>query len=367
MLPSEVEKIFRVFAEERKRALPQFTPDGIPITMENKFDDAIYNYLYAYWKEQSGEYDPKKDVIPESEMNKMHPKTKNEKKFEQWLLQQYGMTNKEQREYTFKGNLLSLGEIALSAWGIEGAGATKLVVPGKFLASNADDTAKKALQQDTIEDTVEGTLKKEVAEEVAENTTKKEMADTAEDLSQKTIDKNDILKDNNGIKENIGKIHVEGNKNIFTNSSGKEIIWTDQTSKDIDTIIKRKLNSSELGDLLEGKVAQAVNEVTEVKGVGLKLSDISKSPVGDLDIVTDDYIIEVKSSLGAVKEKQIPKYTDPSNPNYVNSHNRKVIYFIEDAIPKVPKEIQKLEKIKSSNIIIVDNIDDLKEILKNGK
>ena len=41
MPPSEVEKIFRAFAEERKRALPQFTPDGIPITLENKFDDAI--------------------------------------------------------------------------------------------------------------------------------------------------------------------------------------------------------------------------------------------------------------------------------------------------------------------------------------
>ena len=94
-------------------------------------------------------------------MTKENSFTKNEKKFEQWLLQQYGMTNKEQREYTFKGNLLSLGEIALSAWGIEGTGATKLVVPRKFLASNADDTAKKALQQDTIEDAVEGTLKKE--------------------------------------------------------------------------------------------------------------------------------------------------------------------------------------------------------------
>ena len=37
MLSSEVEKLFRAFAEERKRALPQFTPDGIPITLENKF------------------------------------------------------------------------------------------------------------------------------------------------------------------------------------------------------------------------------------------------------------------------------------------------------------------------------------------
>ena len=197
MLPSEVEKIFRAFAEKRKAELPRFTPDGIPITLENKFDAAIYNYLYAYWKKQSGEYDPKDDEII---MTKESSFTKNEKKFEQWLLQQYGMTNKEQREYTVKGNLLSLGEIALSAWGIEGAGATKLVVPGKFLASNADDTAKKALQQDTIGDAVEGTLKKEVAE----NTVKKEIADTAEDLSQKTVRKDDVLEDSSVVKGNNG-------------------------------------------------------------------------------------------------------------------------------------------------------------------
>ena len=130
-----------------------------------------------------------------SKMMKENSFTKNEKKFEQWLLQQYGITKKEEREYTVKGNLLSLGEIGLSAWGIASAGATKLVVPGKFLASNADDTAKKALQQDTIEDAVEGTLKKEVAEEVAENTAKKEIADTAEDLSQKVASTKNILRE----------------------------------------------------------------------------------------------------------------------------------------------------------------------------
>ncbi len=160
MPPSEAEKIFRAFAGERKRALPQFTPDGIPITLENKFDDAIYNYLYEYWKTNSGEYDPKDDEII---MTKESSFTKNEKKFEQWLLQQYGMTKKEEREYTFKGNLLSLGEIGLSAWGIEGAGATKLVVPGKFLASNADDTAKNVAKQEAsevVEDVIENTAKK---------------------------------------------------------------------------------------------------------------------------------------------------------------------------------------------------------------
>ena len=186
MVSSEAEKLFQAFAEKRKAELPRFTPDGIPITLENKFDDAIYNYLYEYWKTNSGEYDPKKDVIPESEMNKMHPKTKNEKKFEQWLLQQYGMTNKEQREYTLKGNLESLWEIFSAA---------DMVLFARGLPSIGKELAqlgKKAVD-DVAEEVVEKTVKTEVAEEVAENTTKKEMADTTEDLSQKTVDKDDIL------------------------------------------------------------------------------------------------------------------------------------------------------------------------------
>ena len=193
MPPSEVEKLFRAFAEERKRALPQFTPDGIPITMENKFDDAIYNYLYAYWKEQSGEYDPKKDVIPESEMNKMHPKTKNEKKFEQWLLQQYGMTKKEQREYTLKGNLESLWEIFSAA---------DMVLFARGLPSIGKELAqlgKKAVD-DVAEEAIEKTVKTEVTEEMAENTAKKEMADTAEDLSKEIVKKENVLEDSSGIR-----------------------------------------------------------------------------------------------------------------------------------------------------------------------
>ena len=190
MPPSEMEKLFRAFAEERKRALPRFTPDGIPITMENKFDDAIYHYLYAYWKEQSGEYDPKDDEII---MTKENSFTKNEKKFEQWLLQQYGMTNKEQREYTLKGNLESLWEIFSAA---------DMVLFARGLPSIGKELAqlgKKAVD-DVAEEAIEKTVKTEVSEEAVENTAKKEMADTTEDLSQKTVKKEDMLKDNKNIK-----------------------------------------------------------------------------------------------------------------------------------------------------------------------
>ena len=178
MPPSEVKKIFRAFAEERKRELLQFTPDGIPITPENKFDDAIYNYLYAYWKEHSGEYDPKKDVIPESEMNKMHPKTKNEFQFEKWLFEQYGMTSKEKTENTLMGNLNVLLEVSdvvdIAALPV-GAIAVGAKLVGKKVIKEVGEKAVK----EVAEEVVEKTIKKETAEEVAENTAKKEIADTS--------------------------------------------------------------------------------------------------------------------------------------------------------------------------------------------
>ena len=221
MVPSEVKKIFRAFAEERKRALPQFTPDGIPITLENKFDDAIYNYLYKYWKTNSEEYDPKKDVIPESEMNKMHPKTKNEKKFEQWLLQQYGMTKKEQRGYTLEGNLDSLWEIFSAA---------DMVLLVKALPNIGKNLAKlgKNVGDDVAEEAIEKTVKKEAAEE---------MADTAEDLSQKTIDKDDVLEGSSGINRGSDSLK---NK-IPDNESTTGHIFRDAEGHIPDTIENRKL------------------------------------------------------------------------------------------------------------------------------
>ncbi len=82
-------------------------------------------------------------------MTKENSFTKNEKKFEQWLLQQYGMTNKEQREYTLKGNLESLWEIfsaadmVLFARGLPSIGK-ELAQLGK---KAVDDVAEEAIEK----------------------------------------------------------------------------------------------------------------------------------------------------------------------------------------------------------------------------
>ena len=70
---------------------------------------------------------------------------------------------------------------------------------GKELAQ----LGKKAVD-DVAEEAIEKTVKKEAAEEMAESTAKKEMADTAEDLSQKTADKDKTLEDSSVIKEGRG-------------------------------------------------------------------------------------------------------------------------------------------------------------------
>ena len=317
MVSSEAEKLFRAFAEERKRALPQFIPDGIPITLENKFDDAIYNYLYAYWKEQSGEYDPKDDEII---MTKENSFTKNEKKFEQWLLQQYGMTKKEEREYTFKGNLLSLGEIGLSAWGIASAGATKLVVPGKFIARNANNTDEKLYQ---------------------------------------TVIKSTPMNKPIKVKTNKG-IEVE-----FVNPAGTTITWIEQSPKNIPKAIQSALNSKQIGTQIEGKVGDFVQQRTEITGFGLEIKNSFKEKVTDLDIETKTQIIEVKKSISAIKDEQIDRLINGKDKGFFNYEAKEVILYIDEPIPYTkPSVNNSINKIKDKGIIVVNSLEELEGVLK---
>ena len=203
----EASQILSEAGYRREKTVIGYTPDGIPITPENKFDDGIYAFLYNYWKEHSGEYDPKKDVIPESEMNKMHPKTKNEFQFEQWLFEQYGMTSREKTENTLMGNLNVLLEVSdvidIAALPV-GAIAVGAKLVGKKVIKEVGEKAVK----EVAEETVEKTVKREVTEEVVETTAKKELSDTAEDLTEKIVKKEEALEDSSIIKVEIDSIYL---------------------------------------------------------------------------------------------------------------------------------------------------------------
>ena len=90
---------------------------------------------------------------------------------------------------------------------------------------------------DVAEEAIEKTVQKEAAEEMAESTAKKEMADTAEDLSQKTIDKDDVLEGSSGINRGSDSLK---NK-IPDNESTTGHIFRDAEGHIPDTIENRKL------------------------------------------------------------------------------------------------------------------------------
>ena len=139
------------------------TSDGIRITEENKCDPVIQKEIYEDWKKNSGQYDPKNDVIPEWEMDALHPRTVNDIKFEQYLLREYGMTKKEEIEKTFGGNVDALLKMS-----------TIFDVFTLGTAAVAKLTGKKVL--------------KEVGEEVGEKAVKTVAGETSEILEKNAVD-----------------------------------------------------------------------------------------------------------------------------------------------------------------------------------
>ena len=118
-------------------------------------------------------------------------------------MREYGMTNKERTTHTFKGQM----SVLLEVWNV----VDMITLPislvsagGKFIGKEVakevgEELGEKAVKE-VAEEAVEKTVKTEVSEEIAESAARKEMVDTAEDLSQQPINKNDAL-ENSGVLE----------------------------------------------------------------------------------------------------------------------------------------------------------------------
>ena len=108
-------------------------------------------------------------------------------------------------------------------------------------------------------------------------------------------------------------------------------------------------------------MADYVRKVTEVKGFAQKF----KNSVGELDIVTDKLIIEVKDSWGQVDPEQMVKFTDELNERFLNPNKLKPIIFV-NAVPDLTKVFnqRKVEGLKEMGIEIIWDLDKLDALLK---
>ncbi|NUU78031.1 WXG100 family type VII secretion target [Paenibacillus xylanilyticus] len=164
-------------------------------------------------------------------------------------------------------------------------------------------------------------------------------------------------------------VKIKTNKGIeveFTNPSGNTISWVDQNPKNIPNAIESSIKSPNSGRALEGRVGEYVQQRIEVVGFALKANSVTTSEVaGDLDVVTNKQIIEVKKSTSALDIEQIDKYINPDNPKFFNYDMKEVIVYIDKPIDMTNKYVKEnINHLRDSGVIVVNSLDELGGVLK---
>lgn len=153
----------------------------------------------------------------------------------------------------------------------------------------------------------------------------------------------------------------------YTNLSGNKIRIPKQPIKTIYASIAAKLKSPYVGEQTEAKVADFIknNTSAEITDFSNKIKTVSNDTVGDIDIATKNKIIEVKKSISDVGIKQLEKYIDRTDSKYFNFENKDVILYVDELIEANNKNVvSKLEKINKLEIPIINNLEDLKGVIK---
>lgn len=164
-------------------------------------------------------------------------------------------------------------------------------------------------------------------------------------------------------------IKIKTNKGVeveFTNPSGNTINWVEQNPKNIPSAIESSVKSPNTGRALEGRVGEYVQQRIEVVGFALKANNVTTNELaGDLDVVTNKQIIEVKKSTSALDMEQIDKYINSNNPKFFNYDMKEVIVYIDKPIDMTNKYVKEnINHLRDSGVIVVNSLDELGGVLK---
>ena len=167
-------------------------------------------------------------------------------------------------------------------------------------------------------------------------------------------------------KSSVEFLYEKRGSKYYKNLKGTNFRISNQSKSKIDELIDLKLQSTNSGEVVEGKVAKYIRdnmskELTYFSAEIDNLDDGNK--VGDIDVMVGDQIIEVKKSLNSVKEKQIFKYTQDTDNLYFNFSDKKVVVFIYEKVDKV-EYIINLENKYENKIKVINSFEELEEILK---
>ncbi|WP_313340445.1 hypothetical protein [Lacrimispora sp.] len=153
----------------------------------------------------------------------------------------------------------------------------------------------------------------------------------------------------------------------YVNESGTVIRVPKQTPQSIADSISKNLDSADIGVSTEAKVADFIKNNTDatITDFGNKIKSSNGNLLGDIDVATENSLIEVKASISSVKEKQLYKYIDSSKNTYINTGNKKAILYIGEPIDMAnPNNVKLLERIKDMGVTVVNDINELKGLVK---
>jgi hypothetical protein len=158
----------------------------------------------------------------------------------------------------------------------------------------------------------------------------------------------------------------------FTNRSRTISIRYERTQKDIkndiENYIKSPPKNPNSGKRFEYVTARfLLDNNIPIEAFRQKVFEFIEGragdPLGELDIATKDYIIEVKVSTRTARADQLERYTDPMDVNYINYENKKVILYVqrENGFKPGVREL-----IDNGDVILVIGEKSLLEVLQNG-
>jgi len=178
---------------------------------------------------------------------------------------------------------------------------------------------------------------------------------------------------------------INPGKWLYTNYGGFDVSWGEPRLADINRRIDKLTNEirraqengiiPDSGDVLELKVMEVVRDMGLLTGFGVNIIRGTGKPkrgnAGDIDVLTDDFIIEIKASLNAFNNdiNKVDKFADPMNKDYFNHDDRMIIFFIDNIV--VEPSVQHIwDRLKfwegEGRIMIVDCVDELKNILRDS-
>jgi hypothetical protein len=79
---------------------------------------------------------------------------------------------------------------------------------------------------------------------------------------------------------------------------------------------------------------------------------------------TNKYIIEAKTSVGAIRSSQIDKLTNPLHPNFFNHEGRQIIYYLENPNPSGPKQLENLRLLEEKGVKIISSPEELRGLFQ---